>query len=165
MGSQGTGKVKKSNLNSKKEQNHVIRVPATFHDVTCRHQKAEVERLVKTGALKKGNRSEWAAPTFMHPLVQLTKHGGQHNAAAASCRLWSLDTICNGVSMVQMSQLECFWRLAGSRFEFKEAVVAAVESEGSHPGAAPWDSYRVGLSTHQFGVNHSLIAMLFGFTP
>jgi len=31
--------------------------------------KAEVERLVKIGVLKKVNCSEWAAPTFMHPLV------------------------------------------------------------------------------------------------
>jgi len=31
-------KVKKSNLNLRKEQNHVICVPVTFHDVTCRHQ-------------------------------------------------------------------------------------------------------------------------------
>jgi len=29
--------------------------------------KAEVERLVKTGVLKKVNRSEWAAPTFIIP--------------------------------------------------------------------------------------------------
>jgi len=31
--------------------------------------KAEVERLVKTGVLKKVNRSEWAAPTFVLPFV------------------------------------------------------------------------------------------------
>jgi len=43
-------------------------MPIIYHDAICRHcLKAEVERLVKIGVLKKVNRSEWAAPTFIIP--------------------------------------------------------------------------------------------------
>jgi len=55
--------VKKSNLNFKKEHACAYNVPRC-HIQTL---KAEAERLVKIGVLKKVNRSEWAAPTFIIP--------------------------------------------------------------------------------------------------
>ena len=44
-------------------QNHITHVCAVYHTLTSR----EDERLCKVGVLRKINRSEWAAPTFLIP--------------------------------------------------------------------------------------------------
>jgi len=63
------------------------------------HLEAEVEHLVKIGVLKKVNRSEWAAPTFMLALVQLTKHEGNvyicDSYRLSHCVVLSLLSSCN----------------------------------------------------------------------